>query len=1422
MDVGQLVTVPVRLFREGAVTVTVVGPDGPVPNAEVTLQHGLVVNQVRSGATNSVGQIVFAGGDSVSEGPFSVKARDPATGIRGSIGGSVPDIYTSPNGRVAVTVTLDNALGTVQGRFLRTGGQAAIPNAQVVLRGAGRELYGATDAQGAWSFQGIPLGSFTVDAFDPLTARHGHGSGTLSLAQRDVTLDLVEQPVGAVTGFVRRSPGNTPVTGAEVTLKVFGVTNATYQTTSGVNGSYRFPAVPAGQFTLEAVEPATGLKARASGAVASEGETVAVDLQIVQPALGRVLGTVRQADGRPAIVGTVRLLTAGVDRTTTLDNTGHYTFEVVPLGDVTVDARAGDGNTGATGAGRLAFDGDTAVIDLQFVGTGRILGTVLTGAGQPVALANVAVARKERLPLAVNRTAQADASGRFTVTNLLLGTYSVTGQQAVTRLGGAASGVLSSTGSTLVLTITLEPAGTVTGQVLREDGVTPAAGMALELTKPDAARYGASAVDGAFTFADLPLGTYQLTVSDPLGQGIARAAATLSAQGQSVSVGALRLDAVPPAVVAITPTNQTAGVPVSAPIVVTFSEPVQPDTINRANLPVVAGGLPVSGTWVLSADRTQATFTAAQPYRDFTTVAVQVRTGVADDVGRALAGEAFAAFVTTDTTPPSILSRSPAPGEGNVAPATPVRVAYSTAVDPARFAGAPVWVLLAGQPVSGQVSFILNNTVLVFMPLVPWPPNATVTVTLAAATDLFGNRQPSGESYTFATLDSVPPVLQALTAPSGTVVLAGTTARVVAVLPVVGDVDSVEFAVGGQVRLVDTAAPFEYVLPVPAGATTPVTVTARATDRAGNYSLPQNLVLTVSVDRPPLVAIQAPVSGTAVGSGSHVAVTVAFADDNGVTQVYFQALGAAQANASIPLGAQPVAGTTQFSVDVPAAAAPGSRVELRASALDTQNQAAATISSTLLVTDATPPSLYLTAPPLNAQVTPGELLPVIATVLDNGPIASVRLQAGGAAAFEQTLPCDQVTGSCAAPYTAVFTVPVAASARPPQTLQLTVTAADAAGNLSVPYQRTLPVRDQQTPTVTVAVLDSAAVPGLRLGLIVTGTDDVGVTRLGYRLEGALTGQGAQIVSPVPGRTSATFSFTVPVTVTAGSLLVIAGTGDDAAGNRGESTPVTIPVGADARPVVRFLTVGGCQLSDPACVPQAVNGAALTATVTATDTEGVSSIRLQAAGALSALQVYSLTPAAAVTHAFTLDVPLSTAPGQPLLLIAEAVDTRGQVAGTEPVTVLVSDRTPPVVQLQAPPNGSAMTPGLPFTVTVTASDNVLVSAVRLAASGALSVTTAAGITPAAAVATSFVLTVPASAAATDPLTITIEATDAAGNRSLPGVLSLQIRDVRGPAVTLSLGSGSTALLPGREVSFTVTATDEVAVVLLVLSPTAPLR
>ena len=601
-------------------------------------------------------------------------------------------------------------------------------------------------------------------------------------------------------------------------------------------------------------------------------------------------------------------------------------------------------------------------------------------------------------------------------------------------------------------------------------------------------------------------------------------------------------------------------------------------------------------------------------------------------------------------------------------------------------------------------------------------------------------------------------------------------------------------------------------LPIPASDAPQAVVAAQAVDFSGNISMRRAVTLSVQIDTLPQVSIVAPVAGSLVASGGRVTVTVQADDDRGLSRLVFQARGAASAGSNLTVSPVTTTLTSAFSFNVPANAAPGDSIELKAVATDNGGQTGPTTSTLVWVSDATPPVAGFVAPANLSKVAPGATVDVRVNVSDNGPVASVQLRALGAAVISETqvLP----PGLTAASLT--FRLPISPAVDAGDLITLTVQAQDVAGNLSTPVTRRLTVSDVVSPLVSIDTFQGVLPPASpdEVGRVIQGTsitatvvmtDNVGVNSVALQAKGAFTATTTQAVTPPTANANRSLSLTVPVTAPVGSHARLVATATDAEGNVGNSLPVTITILADVPPTV--------SVSRPASGSLISTNRPFAVRVEATDDVGVTQVSLVASGVVTSTQSIALAvPAAQAGVTATVNVPADAALGGIVTLVIGATDTRGQLAASTVVTFVVGiDGTPPSVQVITPTVDSVVVPGSVVQVQVRAQDNGAVKAINLSASGAVSSTQRQPfLSDHQTVTATFPITVPSSATANQQVQLAVQAEDASGNQSPVTSISLAVRDVFSPTVDLTVLGGATEAIRGTTITFTVSVTDEVAV------------
>ena len=225
-------------------------------------------------------------------------------------------------------------------------------------------------------------------------------------------------------------------------------------------------------------------------------------------------------------------------------------------------------------------------------------------------------------------------------------------------------------------------------------------------------------------------------------------------------------------------------------------------------------------------------------------------------------------YRSDDQTPPVVTIQSPAPNHSALEGSTlPVAV---DATD--NFAVASVRVL-----VNGQLQATTQTPP--YQLSIPVPVGETSMVLSAEAVDFAGNRGTSSDVPVIIVRDTDRPTVQLtaptapLTVPEGTVIQTTATASDNVV------VTRVEFLLNDVIVATRTSAPYEAFITLPIGPTT-FRFSARAFDPAGNAGTAAEVVVNVTTDPPPTVAIVMPASGTTILEGSIVTLVIE-ATDNG-------------------------------------------------------------------------------------------------------------------------------------------------------------------------------------------------------------------------------------------------------------------------------------------------------------------------------------------------------------------------------------------------------------------------------------------------------------------------------------------------------------------------------------------------------------
>ena len=196
-------------------------------------------------------------------------------------------------------------------------------------------------------------------------------------------------------------------------------------------------------------------------------------------------------------------------------------------------------------------------------------------------------------------------------------------------------------------------------------------------------------------------------------------------------------DVTGPTVQTVTPSNGSAGLGPNTTVTLTFSEAVNPNTVNSTSVTLYAGSTRLLPSLTRSLDNRMLLVATTLPPE--ATITVVATSDITDLSGNALM-PFISTFTTTgafDPTRASVITQRPT-GSG-VVPTAPITLFLNKPVNPSTVPGA-LFVSQNGVLVTGAVSVDSANQAIVFLPTVPFAASSSIEITLtAAALDLDGN-----------------------------------------------------------------------------------------------------------------------------------------------------------------------------------------------------------------------------------------------------------------------------------------------------------------------------------------------------------------------------------------------------------------------------------------------------------------------------------------------------------------------------------------------------------------------------------------------------------------------------------------------------------------------------------------------------------
>ena len=204
----------------------------------------------------------------------------------------------------------------------------------------------------------------------------------------------------------------------------------------------------------------------------------------------------------------------------------------------------------------------------------------------------------------------------------------------------------------------------------------------------------------------------------------------------------------------------------TTPVVLTFSGPINPQTVNNGTVYAVqytanGSSSEVAGTLAVSGGNTAVTLTPISPWVPSTVannsyVYVFV-SGVQDPEGNSISTNSiFYTPVTTQTVAPlTITSLTPASGATGVGQNAVVSVTFSHSVNPATVTGTTLALFAGDSNIGAGISMSADNRTAMLTTTLPVSSTITVTAT-TAITDLFGNALTGNLTSQFTTAATPP------------------------------------------------------------------------------------------------------------------------------------------------------------------------------------------------------------------------------------------------------------------------------------------------------------------------------------------------------------------------------------------------------------------------------------------------------------------------------------------------------------------------------------------------------------------------------------------------------------------------------------------------------------------------------------------
>ncbi len=353
------------------------------------------------------------------------------------------------------TATVNFALAgaTLAGTVLEADGATPLTSATVYLMLNGAPgITGSTDANGDYSFEGVPPGTYTVQTDE---AAGFASSQSVVVTTGTVTIPIIKEGSDTLSGTVDDASGD-PISGATILVEpaILPALGLSLTATTAANGGFTIQGLAAGSYVVSVNAAGYAIQQQTSALSGSSGP-LGFRLQTGTTLSGTVTDALSGAAVTDASITVVSESTHQVVATAQTGEEG--TYQVPNLAAGTYDLIAADSSHGINELFGLTIGASPAVQNLALQAeSAGLQGTVTDVQGNPIADAFISVLDSHGNLLI---SAQTNFFGGYTISGLPAGTVTVAvgaeGYAPTMRSGVA----LQSGQATAGINLALTPAG---------------------------------------------------------------------------------------------------------------------------------------------------------------------------------------------------------------------------------------------------------------------------------------------------------------------------------------------------------------------------------------------------------------------------------------------------------------------------------------------------------------------------------------------------------------------------------------------------------------------------------------------------------------------------------------------------------------------------------------------------------------------------------------------------------------------------------------------------------------------------------------------------------------------------------------------------------------------------------------------------